>query len=174
MLSWPRLCKRYINSSFILKFHSYTGLWDTQLLDFYFMFVSGFAFLAFQCYKVWSCVCQPFVCWQKLWRCFHQSQTSPSTLTWSSKWQGRLVVVFRLFCSLFHMDGRKLNCCLGMLRPSCCVTLCLFVSFAQSILKTFCFYASGRGKLSRFSQMLSYSHLSGEERAILGFSIYIS
>ncbi len=84
-----------------------------------------------------------------------------------------LVVVFRLFCSLFHRDGSKLNCCLGLWRPSCSVTLCLFVSFAQSILKTFCFYASGGGELSRFSQMLSYSHLLGEERAILGFSIYI-
>lgn len=84
-----------------------------------------------------------------------------------------LVVVFRLFCSLFHRDGSKLNCCLGLWRPSCSVTLCLFVSFAQSILKTFCFYASGGGELSRFSQMLSYSHLLGEKRAILGFSIYI-
>ncbi len=53
------------------------------------------------------------------------------------------------------------------------MTLCLFVSFAQSILKTFCFYASGGGEFSRFSQMLSYSHLLCEERAILGFSIYI-
>lgn len=75
--------------------------------------------------------------------------------------------------SLSHRDGSKLNCCLGLWRPSCCVTLCLFVSFAPSILKTFCFYASGGGELSRFSQMLSYSHLSCEERAILGFSIYI-
>ncbi len=83
-----------------------------------------------------------------------------------------LVVVFGLFCSLSHRDGSKLNCCLGLCRASC-LWHCVFLSPLQSILKTFCFYASGGGELSWFSQMLSYSHLLCEERAILGFSIYI-
>lgn len=85
----------------------------------------------------------------------------------------RVVVVFRLF--LFPLSkGWKQTELLSEMWPSCCVTLCLFVSVALSILKTFCFYASSGGKLSQFSQKPSYSHLSSEERAILGISIYIS
>lgn len=123
-----------------------------------------FRIFLFVSYWVWRHVCQAFVRWQKLSTCFHQSQTSPSTLTQSSKWQGcSVVVVFGLFCSLFNNDGSKLSCCLGC---GGCHAVWHYVSLSP-FHRAYCCALSG-GKLSQFSQMPSYSHLLGEERAILG------